>query len=106
MYSKELVVRSNHFENNSEHGLLFRDVLYSDIAGNRSLRNHDGIFLGGSFFNTINGNTFELYDLLADKEEKNNIATQHEELVKQMKSDLFDWIESCDNSEKGKDYGQ
>ncbi len=59
MYSKELIVRSNHFEGNSEHGILFRDVLYSTIDGNRSLRNHDGIFLGGSFFNTISGNTFE-----------------------------------------------
>lgn len=50
------------------------------------------------------GKTFELYDLLADKEEQNNIAAQHEKLVKQMETDLYAWIKSCDNSAKGKDY--
>lgn len=50
------------------------------------------------------GKNFELYDLLADKEEQKNIAAQHEKLVKQMKTDLYAWIKSCDNSAKGKDY--
>ncbi len=65
MYSKELVIRGNHFENNSDHGILFRDVLYSAIEDNRSQYNYDGIFLGGSLFNTIRGNTFERNKLAA-----------------------------------------
>jgi arylsulfatase A-like enzyme len=50
------------------------------------------------------GMTFELYDLLNDPEEQYNIATENEELVEKMKEDLFDWINSVDNSRSGGDY--
>lgn len=53
---------------------------------------------------TDKGKTFELYNLLSDKEERTNIAAQNIELVDQMKSELITWIKSCDNSASGSDY--
>jgi arylsulfatase A-like enzyme len=53
---------------------------------------------------TDKGSTFELYDLISDKEEKNNIAPKNPELVVKMKSDLFAWIKSCNESNNGADY--
>jgi arylsulfatase A-like enzyme len=53
---------------------------------------------------TDKGETFELYNLLNDKSEKNNIAKENVELVEQMKSELFNWIESCNASNTGVDY--
>lgn len=58
MYSKHLKVHDNVFKNNSVHGLLLRQILYSDIVNNISDNNADGIFLGGSYFNTIRDNKF------------------------------------------------
>ena len=53
---------------------------------------------------TDKGETFELYNLIEDKEEKNNIAAVNPDLVNQMKSELFAWIESCNVSAQGADY--
>lgn len=53
---------------------------------------------------TDKGETFELYNLISDKSEENNIAGEKPELVNQMKSELFAWIESVDKSAKGDDY--
>lgn len=53
---------------------------------------------------TDNRETFELYNLIEDKEEKNNIAAVNPDLVNQMKSELFAWIESCNASAQGADY--
>ncbi len=53
---------------------------------------------------TDKGETFELYNLLEDKEERNNIALENIKLVNTMKSELFAWIESCNNSARGVDY--
>ncbi len=53
---------------------------------------------------TDKGETFELYNLIDDKAEKNNIDADKPELVKQMKSELFDWIESVEHSAHGADY--
>ena len=50
------------------------------------------------------GETFELYDLLADPSEKENIASSYPDLVKKMKSDLNDWMESVEKSRTGGDY--
>ncbi len=50
------------------------------------------------------GATFELYNLLDDREERNNIASENTELVNTMKSELFGWIESCKKSDRGVDY--
>lgn len=48
--------------------------------------------------------TFELYDLLADPEEKNNIAAQNPDRVREMKTALLEWATSCKRSEEGMDY--
>lgn len=47
---------------------------------------------------------FELYHLVNDKYEQKNIAAANPDLVDQMKKELFQWIESCKNSNKGADY--
>lgn len=53
---------------------------------------------------TDRGKTFELYNLLNDREEQNNIAAENQEFVKKMKTELLDWIASCDRSNEGADY--
>lgn len=58
MYSKRLHITNNILKNNKGHGLLLRDVLYSEIIGNSSERNGDGIYLGSSYYNLIRNNHF------------------------------------------------
>jgi arylsulfatase A-like enzyme len=48
----------------------------------------------------------ELYDLLSDKYEKNNIAGQHPEIVDDLSQKLEAWIASCRKSDAGQDYVQ
>jgi len=50
------------------------------------------------------GKTFELYDLIADPGEKNNIAPSQEQIVVSMKSKLGAWRASCKASSAGRDY--
>lgn len=50
------------------------------------------------------GRHFELYDIVNDREEKNNIATQHPEIVKELSIQLSEWRTSCQESYSGKDY--
>lgn len=51
-----------------------------------------------------NGENFELYNLLADEGEKENMILQHPEIAKKMKTELLDWIELCKKSAGGDDY--
>ena len=51
-----------------------------------------------------NGESFELYNLINDRAEKENIAQKEPEIVTKMKKDLFEWINSVENSKKGLDY--
>jgi len=53
---------------------------------------------------TLDGENFELYDLIQDKYEKNNIAAANPEIVAEMKQQLEDWVKSCKNSDGGNDY--
>ncbi|MCG6191241.1 sulfatase family protein [Maribellus maritimus] len=53
---------------------------------------------------SVDGEKFELYDLIQDKYEKNNIAESHPEKVTEMKQQLEEWIKSCENSDEGHDY--
>lgn len=46
----------------------------------------------------------ELYDLEKDREEQNNIASQHPEIVKTMRAELLNWQESVERSLTGADY--
>ncbi|HIH2762645.1 MAG TPA: nitrous oxide reductase family maturation protein NosD [Candidatus Azoamicus sp. MARI] len=56
MYSKYVDLINNFTYSNIDHGLFFRDVLYSRILKNKSLYNTDGILLGNSYFNDIINN--------------------------------------------------
>lgn len=56
MYSKYVDLINNFAYLNTDHGLFFRDVLYSRILKNKSLYNTDGILLGNSYFNDIINN--------------------------------------------------
>ncbi|MHC4312512.1 MAG: sulfatase-like hydrolase/transferase [Planctomycetota bacterium] len=46
----------------------------------------------------------ELYDLEKDRQEKDNIASQHPEIVKAMRAELLEWQESVERSLTGADY--
>ncbi len=51
-----------------------------------------------------NGETFELYDLIKDKSEQNDIIAAKPEIAAKMKKDLYSWINSVENSKNGMDY--
>ncbi len=53
---------------------------------------------------TDKGETFELYNLLEDPGEKQNIIEDNLDLAGKMKFELLAWVESCIQSEKGADY--
>ena len=53
---------------------------------------------------TDKGKTFELYNLLNDPEEKENVISANFDLANQMKNELMDWINSCELSAQNKDY--
>lgn len=48
--------------------------------------------------------TLELYDLLNDKEENNNIANSHKKLKEELSNDLDDWLISVKKSSNGEDF--
>lgn len=50
------------------------------------------------------GFSFELYDIIADRGEKNNLVNEKREIVENMKKILENWIQSCKQSDEGKDY--
>ncbi|MFG0336283.1 MAG: sulfatase [Maioricimonas sp. JB049] len=50
------------------------------------------------------GQTWELYDLVQDPAETTDIAGAHPQRVEKMQAVLTSWIESCDASDRGKDY--
>jgi arylsulfatase A-like enzyme len=50
------------------------------------------------------GKTYELYDLIEDPYEENDIAVAHPEIVVSMKQILETWIGSCSKSNNGEDY--
>ena len=51
------------------------------------------------------GKTYELYDLTTDPGEKTDLARKRPEVVAQMRKTLGEWLESCEGSAKGGDYG-
>ncbi|MEQ9286422.1 MAG: sulfatase-like hydrolase/transferase [Cyclobacteriaceae bacterium] len=50
------------------------------------------------------GETYELYDLIKDRGEINDIARANKKLVESMKKELSIWVESCKKSDEGLDY--
>ncbi|MCA9099567.1 MAG: sulfatase-like hydrolase/transferase [Planctomycetales bacterium] len=55
-------------------------------------------------FSADAGKTFELYDLIADPEERYNLAPQLPQIVNPMTDVLEKWRNSCSDSAVGKDY--
>lgn len=51
-----------------------------------------------------NGARWELYDLLEDPSESRNIASEHPLKMRALREQLLAWIQSCKNSNAGKDY--
>lgn len=47
---------------------------------------------------------FELYDLLKDPSEQENIMEAFPAVAKQLKGDLLDWLSSVEDSKRGMDY--
>ncbi|MEN8734029.1 MAG: sulfatase-like hydrolase/transferase, partial [Lentimonas sp.] len=50
------------------------------------------------------GAKWQLYDLLSDPSEVNDLSATHPELVQQMSKDLAQWRASCKQSDEGGDY--
>jgi arylsulfatase A-like enzyme len=48
--------------------------------------------------------TFELYDLLVDPAEENDLAATNTEVFREMQNSLYQWVASCQASERGEDY--
>lgn len=51
-----------------------------------------------------NSDNYELYDLLNDKSESNNIIEDHPEIAGKLKAELMEWLSSVEKSKKGMDY--
>ena len=51
------------------------------------------------------GKKIELYDMVKDPSEKNNIAAQHPETVRTLSTGFKQWLSTCEDSFKGKEYG-
>lgn len=50
------------------------------------------------------GESFELYDLVNDRAERENIIDSEPEITEIMKKELYDWLNSVEESKKGLDY--
>jgi arylsulfatase A-like enzyme len=50
------------------------------------------------------GKSYQLYDLLADPGEKEDVSAKHTEVVERMRQQLQAWRASCARSDEGKDY--
>lgn len=54
----------------------------------------------------IDGGNFELFDLLNDPSEKENIIDKFPEIAEKMKADFSEWLNSVEISQKGGDYSR
>tara|TARA_Y100001972_G_scaffold126535_1_gene180555 strand:+ start:4219 stop:5682 length:1464 start_codon:yes stop_codon:yes gene_type:complete len=50
------------------------------------------------------GESWELYDIEADPGETLDISMENETIVSRLRSDLLQWVESCEKSDQGLDY--
>ena len=74
-------------------GFIYRDQM-SWVNNRFKLISHD------------KGNSFELYDLIDDKGEKNNLIEEKAAIARKMRAGLFQWLSSVEKSKKGMDYDQ
>lgn len=90
------------------------ESLWNVIQHNDEQRNKPIGFIYGKQLSWVNnqyklistnkGESFELYNLKADKSEKNNIIDSSPEIAAKMTKELSNWLASVENSKKGKDY--
>jgi len=73
--------------------------LYKDIDGQALVENRYKLLKSAE-----PGGGFELYDLIADPSETNNLATAQPELLATMKARMAEYDESCRRSRDGADY--
>ena len=84
------------------------------LEGNKAEREKPMGFLLGTKMSWVNqthklistdeGKTFELYNLLLDPKERHNVINENGNLANEMKTELFNWMESVGNSAIGMDY--
>lgn len=89
--SLKKIIRGDQKERGESIGFLYRDKM-SWVSDQYKLISID------------KGNTFELYDLISDPEEKHDISVNKNEIVKKMREELSAWRKSIDFSRKGGDY--
>jgi hypothetical protein len=73
--------------------------LYKDIDGQALVENHYKLLKSAD-----PGGGYELYDLIADRTETNNLAAAKPELLAAMKARMAEYDESCRRSRDGADY--
>lgn len=71
------------------------------VAGSKQLALCDERY---KLFSGNNGQTYQLYDLIEDPSEKNDIASKFPQIVIKMRKYLDEWVSSCEKSLNGKDY--
>jgi arylsulfatase A-like enzyme len=59
---------------------------------------------GHKLISTDGGQSFELYDLIVDREERADISKEEQTIAAAMRSELDAWMESVQASAEGKDY--
>lgn len=84
------------------------------LSGKQTIRENPIGFLFGQqvswvdndfkLISTDNGQNFELYDLISDQSETINVIDVNSEIASKMKEDLFDWLDTVEDSKQGKDY--
>jgi hypothetical protein len=89
--SLKAIIRGDQKERGKSIGFLFREKM-SWVNDQYKL------------ISTDEGATFELYDLIQDPEEKNDISATQEEIVKKMEDELSFWMKSVEFSSDGGDY--
>ncbi len=86
--------------------LLFQSPLPNKLKKFRSEKSQQYAMIGNRYkiISMDDGRNYELYDLINDPSEKNDLATDKPAIVQRMKSVLGEWIKSCSISADGLDY--
>lgn len=86
--------------------LLFQSPLPNRLKKYESEKTQQYAVIGNRYkiISTDDRSSFELYDLVNDPFEENDLASEKPEVVQKMKSVLDEWIKSCSASAAGSDY--
>lgn len=80
-------------ERNKSIGFIYRDLEKISWVNNKY-----------KIISNEKGKEFEMYNLLNDKKELNNISKENEVVFNGMLGQLFSWLKSVDHSMLGSDY--